>query len=247
MQFKRIIHDILDLGFHKGAKNNNQLRAVDFNQGLDARKLTAEKMKLLRTAIRPLRLALDSSGMVKTYVAAVKLACQHGVPEIGTYVLFNYRDTPKSFYDRLRLSVELNESIGAKVTSFPMRYIPLTEQGSPLCWATLEPPAAKGDTVYSACYSRCGQSAARIFRGSVRLQLREIHADRLDARTLYYPPPLARERRGGRLGTPVFTAHARSACHALRNLGARAGYKEDCCTSIWQAAARDTAALRQRV
>ena len=64
----------------------------------------------------------------RTYTAAVKLACDYGVPEIGTYVLFNYRDTPKSFYDRLRLSVELNDSIGAKITSFPMRFIPLTDK-----------------------------------------------------------------------------------------------------------------------
>ncbi len=128
-EFKNIIHDILDLGFHRGAKFNNKLRAVDFNQGLDARKLTAEKMKLLaRIAIRPLRLALDNSGMNATYTNAVKLACDHGVPEIGTYVLFNFRDTPKSFYDRLRLSVELNAKIGSKITSFPMRYIPLTDK-----------------------------------------------------------------------------------------------------------------------
>jgi hypothetical protein len=127
--FKRIVQDIIDLGFHRGAKHNNQLRAVDFNQGLDARKLTAEKMKLLsRTAIRPLRLALDNSTAIATYTAAVKLACEYGVPEIGTYVLFNYRDTPKSFYDRLRLSVELNAAIGAKITSFPMRFIPLTDK-----------------------------------------------------------------------------------------------------------------------
>jgi hypothetical protein len=127
--FKRIVHDILDLGFHRGAKHNNQLRAVDFNQGLDARKLTAEKMRLLaRTAIKPLRLALDNSGMVQAYTTAVKLACDQGVLEIGTYVLFNYRDTPKSFYDRLRLSVGLNARIGAKITSFPMRYIPLTDK-----------------------------------------------------------------------------------------------------------------------
>jgi hypothetical protein len=128
-EFKRIVNDIIKLGFHKGAKLNNQLRSVDFNQGMDARKLTAYKMKLLaKIAIRPLRLALDNSGMVKPYTDAVKLACDHGVPVIGTYVLFNYRDTPKSFYDRLRLSVELNDSIGSKITSFPMRYIPLTDK-----------------------------------------------------------------------------------------------------------------------
>jgi hypothetical protein len=128
-EFERIVHDILNLGFHRGSKHNNQLRSLDFNQGLDARKLSAAKMKLLaRTAIKPLRFALDSNGMIKTYTAAVKLACDNGVPAIGTYVLFNYRDTPKSFYDRLRLSVELNTSHGAKITSFPMRYIPLKDK-----------------------------------------------------------------------------------------------------------------------
>ena len=144
-EFKRIIHDILDLGFHKGAKHDNHLRAVDFNQGLDARKLNTERMKLLaRTAIRPLRLALDNSGMVKTYIAAVKLACDYGVPEIGTYVLFNYRDTPKSFYDRLRVSIQLNESVGAKITSFPMRYIPLTDKDRQACGTALEPSLLRG-------------------------------------------------------------------------------------------------------
>jgi hypothetical protein len=128
-ELKRIVRDILDLGFQKGAKHNNQLRAVDFNQGIDARRLTPDRMKMLaRIAIRPLRLALDNTGMIRTYTTAVKLACDNGVPEIGTYVLFNYRDTPRSFYDRLRLSVELNETIGAKITSFPMRYIPLTDK-----------------------------------------------------------------------------------------------------------------------
>jgi len=128
-KFTQIVRDILDLGFHRRAKHNNQLRAVDFNQGLDARKLTPYKMRLLeKTAIRPLRLALDNNGMIRAYKDAVRLACDHGVPEIGTYVLFNYRDTPRSFYERLRLSVELNCSIGAKITSFPMRYVPLTDK-----------------------------------------------------------------------------------------------------------------------
>jgi hypothetical protein len=127
--FRRIMHDILDLGFERGAKFNNQLRAVDFNQGLDARKLDRAKMKLLaRTAIRPLRFALDTTGMLKAYAEAVHLACECGGSEIGTYVLFNCKDTPKSFYDRLRASVELNQRLGAKITSFPMRYIPLDEK-----------------------------------------------------------------------------------------------------------------------
>ena len=128
--FRRIVRDILNLGFERGAKFNNRLRAVDFNQGLDARNLDHSRMRLLaRTAIRPVRFAFDNTGMTEAYTEAVRLACECDVPEIVTYVLFNYRDTPRSFYDRLRTSVQLNQKLGAKITSFPMRYIPLSEKG----------------------------------------------------------------------------------------------------------------------
>jgi radical SAM superfamily enzyme YgiQ (UPF0313 family) len=38
-RFRGIIKDILDLGFERGAKQDNRLRHVDFNQGTDARLL----------------------------------------------------------------------------------------------------------------------------------------------------------------------------------------------------------------
>lgn len=124
--FERIINDIIDIGFHSGARFENKLRKVDFNQGLDACLLKPVKMKLLsRIALKPLRLALDSLGMIADYTKAVKLSCLHGVEEIGTYVLFNHKDTPKSFYTRLKHNIALNETISSKITSFPMKYIPL--------------------------------------------------------------------------------------------------------------------------
>jgi hypothetical protein len=125
-RFKRIVHDIRDLGFQRGAKHNNQLRSVDFNQGLDARKLDAGKMKLLATlAIRPIRFALDNMGMAPLYREAVRLAAEYEVTKIGTYVLFNFREGPRNFYDRLRLNITLNEELGICITSFPMKYAPL--------------------------------------------------------------------------------------------------------------------------
>lgn len=39
--------------------------------------------------------------------------------------MFNYEDTPEDFYERLRLNVELNEELGTKIYSFPMRYSPV--------------------------------------------------------------------------------------------------------------------------
>ncbi len=124
--FSRIVHDILNLGFHRGAKQDNKLRSVDFNQGLDARILDTHKMKLLaKLAIRPIRFALDNMGTASSYRRAVRLACEHGVSKIGTYVLYNYRESPRSFYNRLCLNIQLNQELGSQITSFPMKYTPL--------------------------------------------------------------------------------------------------------------------------
>lgn len=124
--FNKIIDDILKLGFEKGAKRNNRLRFVDFNQGVDVRLLTDEKMKrLAETAIRPLRIAFDHIDLKGKYVAAIRMACKYGVLNLSNYVLYNYQDNPRDFYDRLRVNVELNQKIGSKIYSFPMKYVPL--------------------------------------------------------------------------------------------------------------------------
>ena len=124
-KFKRIIHDILDLGFEKGAKLNNRMRHVDFNQGIDARRIDEEKIKLLsKIALYPIRFAYDTEGIKKCYAEAVRLACQHGMYRIGTYVLFNYDETPIQFFERLKFSVMLNKKVDAQITSFPMKFVP---------------------------------------------------------------------------------------------------------------------------
>jgi hypothetical protein len=126
-KFERIIKDILDLGFHKGAKYNNRMRIVDFNQGTDADLLTESKMSLLaETAIRPLRIAFDNIRMKNTYISKIKLAREYGILNLSNYVLYNFTDTPEDFYERLRINVLLNEELGTKIYSFPMKYIPLT-------------------------------------------------------------------------------------------------------------------------
>lgn len=127
--FERIIDDICELGFEKGAKLNNRKRYVDFNQGTDARLLDEDKARLLsRVAIKPLRIAFDHISMKDTYTSAVRLAARFGHLNLSNYVLYNYKDTPEGFYERLRINVELNEELGTKIYSFPMKYIPLTDK-----------------------------------------------------------------------------------------------------------------------
>lgn len=124
--FPSIIEEIKSCGFEEGAKFNGKLRHVDFNQGVDARLLTEEYMRLLSTiAIHPLRIAFDDIRLKDVYIGRIRLAHKHGIRRLSNYILYNYDDTPDDFYQRLRMNVELNEELALSIFSFPMRYMPL--------------------------------------------------------------------------------------------------------------------------
>ncbi len=124
------LHAIETLGFARGAKRNGRQRIVDFNQGIDAR-LIAKKPELAialgRISMKPVRLAFDflSSRMERDYRKAVKLLTDQDFGSFTTYLLYNYKDTPEEFYQRLEINMELNEKFGARISGFPMRYIPI--------------------------------------------------------------------------------------------------------------------------
>lgn len=125
-KFDKIIDEIKDTGFHKGAKLNNRLRNVDFNQGIDLRLLTKAKMKrLAELSIYPLRIAFDYITLKDKYIEKIEWAAEHGFRRLSNYILYNYEDTPEEFYERLRINVDLNEKLGTQIYSFPMKYIPV--------------------------------------------------------------------------------------------------------------------------
>jgi len=125
-EFPKIIEEIKKFGFAKGAKFGNKDRHVDFNQGVDARLLDDEKMKLLsEIAIKPLRIAFDNINLQNLYIEKVRLAHKHGIKDLSNYILFNFNDTPDDFYRRLRVNIDLNEELGLSIFSFPMKYMPL--------------------------------------------------------------------------------------------------------------------------
>jgi hypothetical protein len=125
-EFPSIIKDIKKHGFKKGARFGNSYRYVDFNQGVDARLLDEDKMKLLsQIAIKPLRIAFDSIKFERLYIEKVRLAHKHGIKHLSNYILFNFDDCLEDFYRRLQINIELNEELGISIFSFPMRYIPL--------------------------------------------------------------------------------------------------------------------------
>jgi len=124
-QFDRIIDQIRDLGFHRGAKLNRAERRVDFNQGLDVRLLTRTRLqKLFSIALRPLRIAFDNVSLAALYEKTINCAIDLGFSEISSYVLYNYLDRTSDLYNRLRIAAELNDKYGTRVYSFPMKFLP---------------------------------------------------------------------------------------------------------------------------
>jgi hypothetical protein len=126
--FRKTVREIRNAGFDQGARRNGRQRALDFNQGIDCRLVTKEIAELLAsTALSPVRLAYDYSGMKKAYVAAVKRLARYGFEEFTNYIMFNFKDNPRDFYERIRLNVELSKKLGIRITGFPMKYSPVTE------------------------------------------------------------------------------------------------------------------------
>ena len=101
-------------------------RYLDFNQGVDGRKINDDNMtQLARLAIKPLRIAFDDIKLKDTYCAAVRTAHRHGIKEISNYILFNYKDKPEDLYERLKINIELNRELGIQIFSFPMKHSPI--------------------------------------------------------------------------------------------------------------------------
>ncbi len=132
-RFREIIAEIRDLGFTPGAKLTRPgartpvQRRVDFNQGVDARILCKDPMYLRELAticLRPLRIAFDHLGVRKPYEQAVRYAHEFGLTELSNYMLYNFHDGPSDLFERMRLNVTLNEELGVRIWSFPMRYQP---------------------------------------------------------------------------------------------------------------------------
>jgi len=152
-QFNDIIEEIKQLGFYKGATFKSPAsgkfvkRYVDFNQGLDSFLLSEDKaVKLAELAIKPARIAFDHIEDKNAYETAIRRCAQNSITELSNYVLYNSdsfkgkghsyeADTPLDLYDRMQLTIDLKDEINRElpkenqiaIFSFPMRYIPLTD------------------------------------------------------------------------------------------------------------------------
>ena len=134
LRYREVIAEICDLGFTPGAVisregGRSQRRRVDFNQGVDARILAKSPMylqEMSKICISPLRIAFDHMGVHKVYDTAVRMAAQNQITSLSNYMLYNFMDRPDDLYRRMRINIELNEELGIRIWSFPMRYQPVT-------------------------------------------------------------------------------------------------------------------------
>lgn len=132
-KYQEIIAEIAGLGFEVGATmtrsdNRRVKRRVDFNQGVDARILSKSPMylrEMSKICISPLRIAFDHIGVRKPYEAAVKMAAENQILSLSNYMLYNFMDTPEDLYQRMNVNIQLNQTLGVRIWSFPMRYQPV--------------------------------------------------------------------------------------------------------------------------
>lgn len=122
------VDKILKEYFTKVYKPRPKKRIVDFNQGVDARLITEEKMKKLsEICIEPLRIAFDNWNLRETYEKAIRLAAKYDIKRLSNYLLYNFNDKPIDLYNRLKLNVDLCEELDISIYSFPMKYHPIDD------------------------------------------------------------------------------------------------------------------------
>lgn len=115
----------------KYAKQKGRLRYIDFNQGVDARLFNDERVNLLsRIPVRPLRVAFDEVKTEKAYIKALTMSVNAGMKDFSNYLLYNFKDTPQDLYHRLRVNVDLCETLNVSIYSFPMKYHPIRDEHS---------------------------------------------------------------------------------------------------------------------
>lgn len=114
--------------YNKFFKYGYRARYIDFNQGVDARLVTDEKMKKLSEInIRPLRIAFDHYEQKEIYIEAVRKAAKYKIRNLSNYLLYNFKDKPEDLYYRMRINVDLCEELDVTIYSFPMKYHPIDD------------------------------------------------------------------------------------------------------------------------
>lgn len=126
IQNQKELSDIL----HRNNHSRLLQRYVDFNQGLEAARITPEKMRVLaKLPLNPVRIAFDhyTPQAVKNYEKAIRIAHSCGINNFSNYMLFNFDDDPDALWQRLKININLAKELHISIFSFPMKYLPITK------------------------------------------------------------------------------------------------------------------------
>lgn len=121
--------DVIQPILHRNIHFRPLKRYVDFNQGLEAARITPEKMRILsQLPLKPVRIAFDhyTPRAVENYCRAIRIAHVCGINNFSNYMLFNFDDTPDALWNRLKINIELAQELHISIFSFPMKYMPIT-------------------------------------------------------------------------------------------------------------------------
>ena len=122
LEFDTIVNSL----YAKLFKHLERTRYIDFNQGVDARLVTDQKMKKLSEInIRPLRIAFDHYEQRDIYISAIRTAAKYGIKDLSNYLLYNYEDKPEELYYRMKINVDLCDELNVAIYSFPMKFHPI--------------------------------------------------------------------------------------------------------------------------
>lgn len=114
--------------YNKHVKLSKRNRYIDFNQGMDARLATDDRMKKLSEInIRPLRIAFDHYEQKDIYCKAIRMAAKYGINNLSNYLLYNFEDEPDHLYYRMKINVDLCEELDVTIYSFPMKFHPISD------------------------------------------------------------------------------------------------------------------------
>jgi len=106
-------------------KRTNIKRTV-FDQAIDCRLVTEDKADILtRMNLDICCFAFDGMHEDGHIQKAVKIMADRGEKKFYIYCLYNFEDTPKDFYFRIKECIRMGEELGVSVTAYPMRYQPV--------------------------------------------------------------------------------------------------------------------------
>lgn len=109
------------------------VKTIDFNQSVDCRIITPEKVDLMVTLpFRPIRFAFDSISEEEPLTNVLRMFSERGKRfKCSIDMLYNFEEHPKEIYRRMEIIIKLREELKwGHIDLFPMKFRPIKQIAS---------------------------------------------------------------------------------------------------------------------